>query len=40
MKSYPEDYIHCEDESIIKWNDKRLGIEWPINTPIVKGRDR
>lgn len=40
MKSYPETYVDWQDQQVVKWNDKRVGIEWPINNPILRGRDR
>lgn len=35
-------YYSPKDERIIAWNDKSLGIEWPLGgvaQPIVSGRD-
>lgn len=40
MKSYPDKYVHHGDEYVIKWNDERIGVEWPTDNPILKGRDR
>jgi dTDP-4-dehydrorhamnose 3,5-epimerase len=32
------DYYHPEYQRCIAWNDPQLGIEWPIETPILSGR--
>ena len=38
--SYPGKYPDVEDQFTLKWNDPNLGIEWPIDNPILQGRDR
>jgi len=34
------DYYDSADELRIIWNDPSIGIVWPINTPILSGKDR
>ena len=34
------DFYHPEDEISILWNDPEIGIEWPIDEPILSDRDR
>ena len=38
--SYNGEYPDVEDQFTIKWNDKRLNINWPIVNPILQKRDR
>ena len=38
--SYSGKYPDVVDQFIIKWNDKRLNIDWPIANPILQHRDR
>jgi dTDP-4-dehydrorhamnose 3,5-epimerase len=38
--SYPGKYPDVEDQFTLKWNDPELNIEWPIDNPILQGRDR
>ena len=38
--SYNGEYPDIEDQFTIKWNDKRLNINWPIVNPILQKRDR
>lgn len=40
MQSYPNKYIDVQDQTTIKWNDKRINIDWPIQNPILSERDR
>ena len=37
---YEGDYVDENKQGIIKWDDKRFNIEWPINNPILQQRDR
>ena len=39
MQSYPNKYIDVQDQTTIKWNDKRINIDWPIQNPILSERD-
>jgi dTDP-4-dehydrorhamnose 3,5-epimerase-like enzyme len=39
-QSYPNDYVDWQDQISVKWNDPMLKIEWPINNPILCGRDK
>ncbi|MEK7990444.1 MAG: dTDP-4-dehydrorhamnose 3,5-epimerase [Thiotrichaceae bacterium] len=32
-------YYHPEDEGSLIWNDPDIGIEWPINEPVLSGKD-
>lgn len=38
--AYPGDYPDVEDQFTIKWNDKKLNINWPIDQPILSSRDK
>jgi dTDP-4-dehydrorhamnose 3,5-epimerase len=33
------DYYDPEDEGGLMWNDKDLGIKWPLNTPLLSNKD-
>ena len=33
------DYYHPETERSIRWDDPRIGIEWPIAGPVVSAKD-
>ena len=37
--SYEGDYPDVEDQFSLKWNDPQIGINWPINNPILSKRD-
>lgn len=34
------DFYHPETEGVLRWNDPSLGIEWPVDEPILSDRDR
>jgi len=34
------DYYHPEDEIGVLWNDPAIGIEWPIDAPILSDKDK
>jgi len=34
------DFYHPETEGVICWDDPELGIEWPVEEPILSDRDR
>ncbi len=34
------DVYHPDDEGGLRWNDPALGIDWPVETPILSERDR
>jgi dTDP-4-dehydrorhamnose 3,5-epimerase len=34
------DFYHPETESVIRWNDPTLDIDWPVDEPILSDRDR
>jgi|TARA_B100001094_G_scaffold120935_1_gene116681 dTDP-4-dehydrorhamnose 3,5-epimerase len=38
--SYEGSYPDVEDQFTLKWNDPKIGIDWPINNPILSKRDR
>jgi len=40
MQSYPNEYVDWFDQEEVKWNDSQIGIEWPIDNPILNWRDR
>ena len=33
------DYYHPETERSIRWDDARIGIEWPLDGPVVSAKD-
>ena len=35
-----KDYYAPKEECGIRWDDKTLGIEWPIDTPVLSDKDR
>ena len=37
--SYPGDYPDVDDQISVKWDNPRLGINWPISNPILSKRD-
>ena len=38
--AYEGEYNDVGDQFVVKWNDPRLDVEWPVNNPIIYGRDR
>jgi len=34
------DFYHPEAEGVIRWDDPALGIDWPVEDPVVSDRDR
>jgi dTDP-4-dehydrorhamnose 3,5-epimerase len=38
--SYEGEYPDVSDQFTLKWNDSRIGIDWPIENPILQLRDR
>ncbi len=38
--SYNGEYPDVKDQFTIKWNNKDLGIDWPIDNPILSKRDK
>ena len=38
--AYDGDYIDADDQFSVKWNDKRIGINWLGTQPILSSRDR
>ena len=34
------DYYHPEDQGCLLWNDPEVGIDWPIENPILSERDK
>ena len=39
-QSYPKEYVDWFDQEEVKWNDSQIGIEWPIDNPILNWRDK
>lgn len=37
---YKGDYVNEHDQGVIKWNDSRFNIDWPVLNPILQRRDR
>ncbi len=35
-----DEYYDGDDELAIAWNDPQIGIDWPIEEPLLSGRDR
>ena len=40
MMSFDCDYIEPKEQVVIKWNDERLNIPWPVKDPILSQRDK
>jgi len=38
--SYPGEYPDVKDQFTIKWNDKEINIDWPVQNPILQPRDK
>ncbi len=38
--AYEGEYLDAEDQFSIKWDDPSIGIKWPIEKPILSGRDK
>ena len=38
--SYEGEYADVDQQFTIKWNDPIIGIDWPINNPILSRRDK
>ena len=38
--SYKGNYPDVNEQFTLKWNDKKLNINWPINFPILSNRDK
>ena len=38
-QSYPEKYVDVEEQTTVRYDDERIKIHWPINTPILSERD-
>jgi dTDP-4-dehydrorhamnose 3,5-epimerase len=38
--AYSGNYLDAEDQFSFKWNDERIGIDWPVSSPILSFRDR
>jgi dTDP-4-dehydrorhamnose 3,5-epimerase len=38
--SYPGSYPDVKDQFTLKWNDPKIGIEWPNKNPILQKRDK
>ena len=39
-QSYPNDYVDWMNQDVMKWNDERVKINWPIDNPILNWRDK
>ena len=38
--SYKGKYPDVKDQFTLKWNDSKIGINWPIDNPILQSRDK
>lgn len=38
--AYDGEYPDVEDQFTLKWNNKNLNIDWPIDNPIMQLRDK
>ena len=38
--AYEGEYLDAEEQFSLKWNDPRIGIEWPTDNPILSERDK
>mgnify|MGYP006279950329 CR=1 FL=1 len=34
------DFYHPESEAVVRWDDEQIGIDWPVQDPILSDRDR
>ncbi len=39
-QSYPEGYVDWYEQDTMKWDDERVNIVWPSESPILNWRDR
>ncbi|EAI7731860.1 dTDP-4-dehydrorhamnose 3,5-epimerase, partial [Campylobacter coli] len=37
--AYLGEYVDADDQFTYAWNDERIGINWPTNSPILSDRD-
>lgn len=37
--AYLGEYMDAHDQFTYAWNDERIGIDWPTNSPILSERD-
>ena len=38
--SYEGEYVDAKDQFTLKWNDPDIGVQWPIENPILSDRDK
>lgn len=38
--AYTGEYLDADQQFSVKWNDKKIGIDWPLNNPILSERDK
>ena len=38
--AYEGEYLDADEQFSLKWNDPRIGIEWPADNPILSERDK
>lgn len=38
--AYEGEYLDAEDQFSVKWNDPKIGIDWPLEDPILSNRDK
>ena len=37
--AYDGDYIDAAEQFSVRWNDRTIGIDWPVTEPVLSGRD-
>ena len=38
--AYIGDYVDAADQFSVRWDDPRLGIDWPVKNPTLSDRDK
>lgn len=38
--AYEGEYFDTAQQMVVKWNDERLKINWPVKEPILQARDK
>ena len=40
QKNYIGDYVDAADQFSVRWDDPKLGIDWPVKNPTLSERDK
>ena len=38
--AYDGDYVDVDGQFVLKWDNPRINVDWPINNPILQMRDK